>query len=193
MRLIYIYIFLCIPFFLSAAEKSEKNDRNIYSGGMHILQPSYLMFQNSHGSFSTVGSGIGGILRFYIGSNLSAGIYGGSQRASYDTEKSEASYINLGHGGLFLGLTHKAGRWRYNASMGVGRGGINNLHVESQNENELSEAFLYDFGTAVYVPFVGVDYELTKRLLLTLQTSYFFADKMNYQNPVLQIGLLFNR
>ncbi len=188
-----LFFTLIVVFALSAKAEKDNSNKNIYSGGMHIIQPSVVNWQNAHGSYSTYGNGIGGMLRFYIGSNFATGIYGGSQRAAYKTEGSDDSYVNLGHGGLFIGFTHKSGRWRYNASLGAGRGNINNLHIESQNANELADAFLYDFGTIVYVPFVGVDYELTSRLLLTTQISYFFGDKMNYQSPVLQIGLLFNR
>lgn len=192
MRLLLSFTILMLFSGLAKAEKGS-SDNNIYSGGMHILQPSVVNLQNAHGQYSTYGNGIGGILRFYLGSNFTAGIYGGSQSAGYKTEGSDDSYVNLGHGGLFVGFTQKYGRWRYNISLGAGRGSINNLHIESQNGNELADAFLYDFGTIVYVPFAGVDYELTPRLLLTMQASYFFGDKMNYQSPVLQIGLLFNR
>ncbi len=190
-KLYLLAFLLCIPFTLIGAEKQENT--NIYSGGMLILQPSWLTMQNPHGIYETRGGGIGGILRFYIGQNFAAGIFGGSQSANYETEKSDESYINLGHGGGFLGFTLKHGKIRYNASMGVGRGSVKNLHVEYINDNELIDSFLYNYGTIMYVPFVSIDYKLTKRLLFTCQFSYFFGDNNNYQNRVLQIGLLFNR
>lgn len=188
-----LFLLLIVIIAAMKAKAEDKADKNIYSGGMHILQPSLVNLTNLYGEYSSIGSGIGGIMRFYIGSNFAAGIYGGSLRANYDTEGSENSYVNLGHGGLFIGFTQKYNRWRFNASAGVGRGSLKNLHIEQQQGSELLNANLFDTSAIVYVPFGGFDYEITKRLLFTTQISYFMADNMNYQNTVLQIGLLFNR
>ncbi len=195
MKVYILFLMVCFTFFLSAnaSEINGIEKKSLYSGGMLILQPSYVIMQNPDYKITARGGGIGGILRYYIGSKLAAGIYGGRQNANYKTDDSENSYISLTHGGVFLGVTHKSGKFRYNASMGIGRGNINNLHITNQDGNELNEAYFYDYGTMVYVPFVSADYEITQRLLLTVQTSYYFADNMNYQSPVIQIGLLFNR
>ncbi|MBS4012627.1 MAG: hypothetical protein KGZ97_02545 [Bacteroidetes bacterium] len=167
--------------------------RNIYSGGMHIFQPSFVSYKNPLDEIHTYGSGIGGIMRFYLWSNFAAGFYGGRHTAEYDTNGSENSYISLGHGGGFVGLTHKSGKFRYSLSMGVGGGTIKNLHIVEQQVDVLADAHFYKYSTMVLLPFTSVDYSLTRRLLITLQASYFMADNMNYTAPSLQIGLLFNR
>jgi len=184
-----ILLFL-IPFY-SIAE--ENDDKNIYSGGMHIFQLSNIKAGNPHSEISSLGNGIGGILRFYFGSNMTGGIFGGTQGASYDTNGSDNSHIKLGHGGFFFGLTHKTENYRYTTALGVGRGSIENLHIKQQSGYELKNSYLYNYGTTIYAPFVSVDRKMTNRLLLTVQASYFVADKMSYKSPVLKVGLLFNR
>lgn len=187
-------VFICFLFISSIGISSGSDAaKNIYSGGMHIFQPSYVSFNNSIDNITTYGTGIGGIMRFYLWRNFAAGFYGGRHTAEYDTDGSENSYISLGQGGAFLGLTHRSGKFRYNLSMGVGGGTIKNLHIINQQGNTLSDAYFFKKSTMVFLPFASLDYALSRRFLLTVQGSYFMADNMNYQAPTLQIGLLFNR
>jgi hypothetical protein len=193
MRYLIIFCFIFLPLALLSNDNNESASKNIYSGGMHIFQPSYVTYINPVDEINTYGSGIGGIMRFYLWSNFAAGFYGGRHTAEYNTNGSENSYISLGHGGGFVGLTHKSGKFRYSLSIGVGGGTIKNLHIIDQQGDVLANAQFYKYSTMVFLPITSVDYALTKRLFLTVQASYFMADNMNYRAPALQMGLLFNR
>jgi hypothetical protein len=102
----------------------------------------------------------------------------------------------LGYGGPFIGFCYKSGRFRYTASAFAGMGTIRNLHIENQNGNELTDAYLYKHSAFVISPIVSLDYALTQRLMLTFQSVYLVAqydkDKI-LQNPTFQVGVLFNR
>jgi len=188
--------FISIFFLVATVAFSQEGTKSLYSGGMLILQPGYTMTTNRNQQINDFGMGIGGILRLYFYDYLTAGIYGGSQRTTYNSTASGSSYINLGYGGPFIGISKKAGRFRYTASAFVGKGSVKNLHVESQNGDVLTEAYLYKYSTIVFSPIFSIDYAVSKKMSLTLQTVCLMAayddDKMLY-NPVLQIGILFNR
>ncbi len=190
--LIALLIFSGLSIFkLSAQEEST----GIYSGGMLILQPGYTITQNHHQKIKDRGFGLGGILRFYFYDYFTAGIYGGTQRTNYTSSDSENSYISLGYGGPFVGFSIKHKRLRYTAAFFAGRGSVKNLHIESQNGNTLTDAYLYYEKTPVISPIISVDFELSKRLVITSQIVYLTA---NFQddvlfNPTFQLGLLFNR
>jgi len=181
---------------LSTTAFSQVPAKPIYSGGMLILQPGYTMTTSSHQTLRDLSFGIGGILRFYFFDYLTAGIYGGSQKTNYKSTNSESSYLNLGYGGPFFGFSYKSGKFRYTASVFAGKGSIKNLHIENQNNQFLEEAFLYKYPVTVLSPIISLDYSLTPRLVLTLQTVYLTAtydgDK-KLRNPTVQLGLLFNR
>ncbi len=170
--------------------------KNIYSGGMLILQPGYTITTSQHQELSNLGFGIGGILRFYFLDNFTAGIFGGSQKTRYHSANSDNSYLNLGYGGPFLGLSRKYGKFRYTASVFAGKGSIKNLHIENQSGNILSEAYLYKYPVWVFSPILSMDYALSQRLMLTLQTVCLTArydENKSFYNPTLQLGILFNR
>jgi hypothetical protein len=75
-------------------------------------------------------------------------------------------------------------------------GSVKNLHIEVQNGNSLSEAWLYKESRLVFSPVLSFDYALSERLNLTVQavclSSNFEASK-KLMIPTLQAGLLFNR
>lgn len=176
--------------------KQQAEQRSIYSGGMLLFQPGYTMASNGKQDIKASSMAIGGILRTYVGKHLTAGIYGGSQKTTYPTANATSSYFNLGYGGPFLGWTHKSGKYRYTLSAFVGMGSIKNLHIESQSNETLTEAYLYTYSTLVYSPILSLDYSLTKRLSLTFQAlclmgSYDGGKKLF--NPTMQVGILFNR
>jgi hypothetical protein len=190
-----VLLALILHFIVSVSFAQEER-KNIYSGGMLILQPGFTMADNNHQNIEDMSNGIGGILRFYLFKYFTTGIYGGSQRTVYKSMNSENSNISLGYGGPFIGFSHKSERFRYTASAFAGMGTVRNLHIENQSGNELSEAYLYKHSAFVLSTILSVDYALTQRLMLTFQTVYLVAryDKDQImQNPTLQVGLLFNR
>lgn len=174
---------------------SQEESKSLYSGGMLILQPGYTITANEHQDIRSNSSCVGGILRMYFCKYFTAGIYGGSQKTNYLTPGSENSYLNLGYGGSFLGVTHKTGKFRYTASAFVGMGSFHNLHVESQTGNVLTDANLYKASTLLYSPIVSVDYAITKRIYITAQTICLMGkyDGNKFYNPTFQVGILFSR
>ncbi|MDD2548768.1 MAG: hypothetical protein PHD00_01595 [Bacteroidales bacterium] len=182
--------------FFAAATFAQDEGKGLYSGGMLVFQPGYVYTENNHQQIEAGNLGIGGIFRFYFCDYFTTGIYGGTQKTNYNSVNSESSYINLGYGGPFLGFSHQGGKSRYTVSVFVGMGAIKNLHIENQNNNLLSEAYLYRNHTLVLSPIVSFDYSLSQRVALTLQAVCLTAkvnnDKLFY-NPALQVGILFKR
>jgi len=187
--LIAFYLMLCFTGF------SQDQGKNIYSGGMLILQPGYVFAENSHQQIRDSNFGLGGMLRFYIFKYLTAGIFGGSQKTGYPSTNSQTSSISIGYGGPMLGVSKKAGKFRYTAAVFAGPGTIRNLHVENQDGNALTEAYYYKESSFVWSPMLSVDFALTGRLNLTLQGVCLVAkfNEQPFYNPVLQMGVLFNR
>lgn len=169
--------------------------KSLYSGGMLILQPGYTITGNSHQDIRDMSSSIGGILRMYFCRYFTAGIYGGSQKTHYQTTGSDNSYLNLGYGGPFVGLSHKSGKFRYTASAFAGMGAFRNLHIDKQNGSYLSDANLYKASTIVYSPILSIDYAITKRIYITAQTLCLMGEFQNkpFYNPTFQLGILFSR
>ncbi|MDY0200826.1 MAG: hypothetical protein WC951_00180 [Bacteroidales bacterium] len=182
--------------FIAVIGFSQDEHKSVYSGGMLIVQPGYVITENNHQQIKSGNLGIGGILRFYFYEYFTAGIYGGTQKTNYNSANSTSSYINLGYGGPFLGFSHQNGKFRYTISAFVGMGAIKNLHIERQSNNLLSEAYLYKNSTLVLSPIVSLDYALSQRLSLTFQAVCLAAKVHNdraFYNPALQVGILFNR
>ncbi len=210
MRVIFFLCLLGLPFLSIAQTKEETAMRNleketeqiqsenkgIYSGGMLLFQPGYSITSNDRQDIKASSFAIGGILRMYFGKNLTAGIYGGSQKTTYPSANSVNSYFNFGYGGPFVGLTRKSGKIRYTVSAFAGMGSIRNLHIESQSGEILNDAYLYQHSALVYSPILSLDYALTKRLSLTFQTLCLigsFDGGRRFYNPTMQFGVLFNR
>lgn len=197
--------------YLSPAQNSEENalralkeeseqikaeNKSVYSGGMLLFQPGYTIASNDRQDIKASSFAIGGILRMYFGKNLTAGIYGGSQKTTYPSANSVNSYFNFGYGGPFVGLTRKSGKIRYTVSAFAGMGSIRNLHIENQIGETLTEAYLYQHSALVYSPILSLDYALTKRLSLTFQTICLtgsFDGGRKFYNPTMQFGVLFSR
>ena len=175
--------------------KAGEEVKSLYSGGMLILQPGYTITGNSHQDIRDMSSSIGGILRMYFCRYFTAGIYGGSQKTHYQTTGSDNSYLNLGYGGPFVGLSHKSGKFRYTASAFAGMGAFRNLHIDKQNGSYLSDANLYKASTIVYSPILSIDYAITKKIYITAQTLCLMGESQNkpFYNPTFQLGILFSR
>lgn len=196
-KLLLVKYIVAIIFYFMIGEtaNSQEQIKNIYSGGMLILQPGGLFAENGHQQIRDHNFGLGGMLRFYIFRNLTVGVFGGTQKTSYDSSNSENSSISIGYGGPMVGITKKSGKFRYTASFFAGPGTIRNLHIENQDDHFLNEAYFYKKSTLVYSPLLSVDYALTQRLVITMQGAFLmstFSGKPFY-NPVLQLGVLFNR
>ncbi|MBN2680929.1 MAG: hypothetical protein JXR58_00340 [Bacteroidales bacterium] len=163
---------------------------------MLFLQPGIIKTENQFQKIQNKSSGIGGILRFYPWKFLTAGVCGGNQKSSYSSLNSTNSFISMGYGGGFAGCSIKTEKFRFTASFLVGKGRVKNLHIESQNQSVLNEAYLFQNSTMVYSPIISVDYFISKKILLCVQGVYLFAKAHNNKaltNPALQIGVLFNR
>lgn len=184
---------ICLVF--AATLFSQEKTKSLYSGGMLILQPGLMITSNEHQEIRAASSSVGGILRMYFGKYFTAGIYGGSQNTHYKTSGSDNSYISLGYGGPFLGVSHKIGKFRLTASAFAGMGSFQNLHIENQTGNVLVDADLYKTPTVVYSPILSVDYAITKRIYLTAQTICLMGkyDENAFYNPTFQVGILFSR
>ncbi|MCU0471979.1 MAG: hypothetical protein MUC93_01265 [Bacteroidales bacterium] len=189
------FLVLILYFFIAVSTFSQNITKNKYSGGMLVLQLGYTYTANRHQNIHDVSFGLGGILRFYFYDFLTAGIYGGTQKTKYSSTNSGSSYLNLGYGGPFIGISRKAGKLRYSISAFAGKGTIRNLHIESQNNNTLTEAYLYKNSTMVYSPIICLDYALSQVLNLTFQTTMITAksDNNKLYNPTFQMGVLFSR
>lgn len=189
------YFLLLFVLLISVSIFSQENKKNLYSGGMLFYQPGFTTSNTNYLTLKDNSNSIGGILRFYIADYLTAGIYGGSQRTKYKTTGSENSHLSLGYGGPFVGLSHKSGKFRYTLSGFAGMGSVKNLHIESQSDNILTQAFFSKSSAFVYSPILSVDYALTQKISLTIQGIYLVAnyDKKKLYNPTLQFGILFNR
>ena len=189
----------CVLLFLiimvSVAVFSQDSKKNIYSGGMLFYQPGFTISKTNYQTLKDNSNSIGGILRFYMADYLTAGIYGGSQRTNYPTSGSENSYLSVGYGGPFIGLSHKSGKFRYTLSGFGGMGTVKNLHIVSQSANTLSQAFFSSTSAFVYSPLISLDYALTPKISFTIQGIYLVAkyEKKRLYNPTLQFGILFNR
>lgn len=189
-------ILLFSLFLISTVSFAQTNDKALYSGGMLIYQPGYLITDNNYQEIGSSSIGLGGILRIYPKPWLAVGIYGGSKKSTYSSTQSNNSYISLSYGGPLVGVTHKTGRMRYSLSAFVGHATIRNLHIEKQEEHILLDAYLSKTNTLIYTPILSVDYAITQRLYATLQTvcltAKYGSNQMLY-NPTVQLGLLFSR
>ncbi|MDD2283938.1 MAG: hypothetical protein PHQ11_00855 [Paludibacter sp.] len=175
--------------------KAGEETKSLYSGGMLILQPGFTMATNEHQDIRGMSSSIGGILRMYFCEHFTAGVYGGRQKTSYTTNGSDNSYLSLGYGGPFIGVTRKSGKFRYTASAFAGMGSFRNLHIDNQTDSFLSDANFYKAATVVYSPIISLDYAITKRIYLTAQTLCLMGqfENKSFYNPTFQLGILFSR
>lgn len=188
----FLLLLLCLT---SSVILYAEGDKSHYSGGMLIYQPGITITENEYQPIQSYSTSIGGILRIYFWDICTAGLYGGHQKSQYNTTGSDNSYFNLGYGGGFIGFSKKIGKFRYTASAFTGMGSIQNLHIEMQDGTMLSEAQLYKQAVFLYSPILSVDYAITKRLYVTMQTVCLtgkYQDKPFY-NPTLQLGILFSR
>jgi len=169
---------------------------SIYSGGMLVLQPGITFSNNGHQEINAGSGSVGGILRLYFGSNLTGGIYGGSQTTNYKTPGSDDSFFKIGYGGPFFGFSKLSGKFRYTATLFAGMGSVTNLHIDNHTDDQLGDAWLHKSSTVLFSPIISVDYAITKRLFVTAQTICLtgkYDPNRWFYNPTLQFGILFSR
>ena len=188
-------IFLSIIFAFCFFPAVAKENKALYTGGMLILQPGHLTGNNHLYSFEANTHGVGGIFRFYFLKYGTIGIYGGTQQGNYPTKNSSDSFLQIGYGGPFIGLSFQKNKFRYTFSSFVGKGTLKNLHIDKQTGTQLEQAHYVKQGITIFSPIASMDYALSKRLYLTLQTVYLLSyyEESKLHNPIVQIGLLFHR
>ncbi|MDD3739680.1 MAG: hypothetical protein PHH30_00430 [Bacteroidales bacterium] len=168
----------------------------LYSGGMLFLQPGYTIAENQYQKIERLGFGIGGILRFYIKEQFFIGIVGGSQKTKYSSIGSDNSYISLGYGGPMIGYTYHKNKLRFCAGLSLGRGKLKNLHIQTQNGVNLTNADYYSYKAWVGYPMLSLDYMMSDKIAFTSQVIFLGAHYNKndlYFCPVFQLGILFNR
>lgn len=189
-------IIVIILILLTTVPLFSQKEKFLYCGGMLMFQPGYSLANNPVQKIQEFGYGIGGILRFYPFDKFTIGIMGGSQKTKYKSLNSENSFFTLGYGGPFLGFTTHNDKIRFCFLVGFAKGKIKNLHIQSQNGDILTEAYLYLYKADVLYPIISLDYFITKKIVATSQLIFITA-KYNqndlYFCPVFQLGILFNR
>lgn len=186
-----LFIFLLIV----ASIFAQKEKKSLYSGGMLFLQPGITFATNEKQDIRNLSFSIGGILRMYFCKYLTAGVFGGNVKTEYLTRGSGNSYLYLGYGGPFLGVSIESGKFRYTASAFGGIGSFRNLHIDNQAGTDLVDANFYKGSAFVYSPLLSLDYAITRRIYLTAQTVCLMG-KYNgnlFYNPTFQLGILFSR
>jgi len=195
MKSISSFFCLLIILLFSQLSFSQAEVKSVYSAGMLFYQPGYTSTTNKFQNIKGNSNSIGGIIRLYFYDYFTTGIYGGSQKTLYKSKNSNNSFISIGYGGAFAGLSTKKNKFRYTLSAFVGMGSFKNLHIENQNNNTLTESYLYKCSAYLYSPILSLDYSITSRILATIQATYLVAkyDNKTLNNPTFQVGILFNR
>jgi len=176
--------------------EAQTGSQPLYTGGMLMFQPGLSYASNPHERFEGVSFGLGGILRFYFGGDITAGIMGHSHKAKYETGGSDQSTLSLGYGGPFVGFSKNADNHRITLGVFGGMGTLRNLHIEKQTGNLIEKAYLYRHRAFVFSPIISLDIHLTAKLSLVLQGMSpiaFYDQQRIYVNPTAQFGIVFNR
>ena len=162
---------------------------------MLFFQPGYMITENDYQNIRHLDFGMEGILRFYFYEYLLPEFMVDHKEQIIIPLTPKTQYVSIGYGGPVLGFSKKTGKLRYTASAFIGKATIRNLHIESQNNYMLVDAHFYKHSTLIYSPVLSIDYALSQRLLLTLQTVCLTAkpDNKSFYNPTIQFGILFNR
>lgn len=89
----FLLVLVGVLFTFTVSSQEEK--KNLYSGGMLILQPGMTITSNEHQDIRHMSTAVGGILRLYFCNYLTAGLYGGSQKTNYPTAGSKTPTLIL--------------------------------------------------------------------------------------------------
>lgn len=159
-----------------------------FSGGM-MLHTGYVAggpFQvhtetgTLNASVSGATMGIGGAIRLHFGKMLRIGSEGYTSTVKYG--ESGGSYFKSSWGGVFAGVFPRFGKFIPYAGLTVGGGSSSNLYVQEPGPGDFfteKNVMYRKYSYVAMAPFVGMDYELTKAIKLTVKADYMF----NVSNP----------
>ena len=198
-----LLFFCCIVIFLQAnAQDAEGNRMNLqgYSGGMMFhtgyLSGGCLNMPDNQGKINIEGmpAGIGGLLRLHLGKHLRIGGEGYTSTLSYGKNE---SFMTLAWGGLLIDSPWKINK--YTAFFGgtIGGGSIKNitvLHTPPSHSIEKSAVYR-NYSVMTAVPFMGMEYALTRRIHLITKVDYIvnIAQKQSdfAMGPRVYAGIIF--
>ena len=172
-----ILIFCCI--FANAQEKKEKGKMAYsgFSGGM-LLHLGYVQSKNftfSNGQTMQLKGlvfGLGGQARVHFGKYFRIGGEGYFSEHKYKN----GSYARIGWGGVLADCAFQIGKFAPFVGGTFGGGSQQNLTNFSEPKNDyiLDETSYRKYGFMCVVPFVGVEYGLSKRIHLVFKADYMF-------------------
>lgn len=116
--------------------------------------------------------GIGGAIKFHFGEHLRLGTEGYSSSLGYGDY---GSSVGLGWGGLLVDVYDKWGRWEPFVGATFGGGVVDNLTLNNPIEDDFMAeegTSFRRYGTALVVPFAGVEYSLSERMGLVFKADY---------------------
>jgi hypothetical protein len=187
-KTLFLTALLLLTNLISAQKPENKLKYSGFSGGMLLhagyVQSGKFLFENASGAgtktmqLKGLGAGIGGQARVHFGKHLRAGTEG------YVTEHQYAngSYASIGWGGLLADYIWEVKKFSFFAGGTFGGGSQKNITNFSAPKNDftIDETVSYrKYGFLCAVPFVGVEYALSKKIHLMCKADYIF----NISNP----------
>lgn len=166
-----------------------------FDGGM-MLHTGYLSATLPAQSYTASGMpfGIGGTMRFHIGSVVRVG---GEGFISTLNLMDNGSYVRIGWGGLVAEARWRLGRWQPFAGATVGGGTATTLLVfNGEADDWMAEpnTVFHSEGFMLADPHFGIEYALTERIVLTSRLSWLlpFRAVDVPLGPRLFVGFVFN-
>lgn len=116
-------------------------------------------------------TGLGGLLRFHLGSHLRVGSEG---YVSTLSQLQGESYVRLGWGGALVDAYWTLGRWTPCIGLTIGGGRATTLLVFDGSADDWvpePQAVLHSEGFMFVDPYIGLEYALTKAVHITLRAD----------------------
>ena len=144
-----------------------------FDGGM-MVHSGYLSATLPVRSFEASGVpfGIGGTMRFHVGSHVRLG---GEGFVSTLNLLENGSYVRIGWGGAVAEIRWRLGRWHPFFGCTLGRGSATTLLMfDGATDDWASEpdVVLHSESFMLADPHIGLEYALTERILLTSRISW---------------------
>jgi len=198
-RNLFLILFLLIFTLQNSFSQGKNKIYNNFVGGMFYhtgffsMSPSFLYNEKISGYFS----GVGGKLAFNITPYFRIGTEGYASKCIYDKKD---SFFDIGWGGILFEGGYNFGKIRPFGGLTFGGAGVTQMHViTGDNTDFYSDFIIYrKYSTFVYSAFVGVEYQLTSKILFTLKFDNLstFGKKFDGQNNGGQrfyFGILFKK